>query len=111
MITDLEGSIVFERTRYCKNGDAHIKLLKLLLQIETSLLELANRNLPMEKLSKSMRKKILKKQGNNIFLFILEVQNIEHFKVYILYELFSSGNRCNHCLNIFEPGEQIVADH
>ena len=54
---------MFERTRFCKNGNAHVKLLELLLRIETSLLEIANKNLPMEELSKSMRKKILKKQG------------------------------------------------
>ena len=54
---------VFERTWFCKNGNAHVKLLELLLRIETSLLEIANKNLPMEELSKSMRKKILKKQG------------------------------------------------
>ena len=44
-------------------SDAHVKLLELLLQIETSLLEIANKNMPMEELSKSMRNKIKKRLG------------------------------------------------
>ena len=80
IFVDLEGKIVYEKSKYCPDGDAHVQLLATCLEKQEELLKICNKNLPMEKLSRGQRKEIFKKQKG----------------------------KCNHCQEKFQPGDRIV---
>ena len=79
----LDGTLLCEESRFCPNGDAHIRLLERLLEIENELKEIMTCYVPMENLKKEERLKLLASQD---------------FK-------------CNHCDITFTQKDTIVLDH
>ena len=82
-LVDLDGKLLAEESKWCPDGDAHVKLLERLLDIQNEILEVSNKFLPMEQLSAEERRTLLKKQRY----------------------------RCNHCDIKFKRSDTIVLDH
>ena len=59
-----DGQVLWEKSKKCPNGDAHIQLLEELLSIEKRLLEKTNRYIPMNKLDRAERERLLIEQEN-----------------------------------------------
>ena len=57
-IVSTDGQLLWEKSKKCPNGDAHIKLLEELLSIEKRLLEKTNRYIPMNRLNRAERAKL-----------------------------------------------------
>ena len=58
----LDGTLLLEESKFCYEGNAHVKLLERLLEIENELEEILTKEVPMEILSKNKRLKLLANQ-------------------------------------------------
>ena len=54
--------MLLEESKFCYEGNAHVKLLERLLEIENELEEILTKEVPMEILSKNKRLKLLANQ-------------------------------------------------
>ena len=78
-----DGNLIKEESEVCLEGDAHIKLLQRLLELQPVIDKVSETYIPMEHLSKKDRMERLKKQRY----------------------------RCHHCHLQFKRSDKIVLDH